>query len=251
MKTIFAPLSVLALALTSASALALPMTDFEDGTLSGWHKGSAAAIPMEVGTEADGNKYLRYISNGPDAPEHDKRVTFMAGNDYRGNYNAMGAKTIRTRMKNNGPVELSMQAAFGNTLAGLRTRYSTEAVIVPADGEWYDVVFDLESNLHMVGIGGHGKSSAAFSAAEVLGNISSLRFLHGVLGEVYLARRGPFDGYNAGEEVVADLWVDDIEVSTLAADYVSPDVSAVPLPAAAWLFLSGITGLVVSRKRAS
>jgi len=258
MRNILAPLTVLAIALTSVSANAtvIPMTDFEDGTLSGWHKGGVAQVPMTVGMEENGNHYLRYISNGPDAREHDKRIALMSGNDYRGNYSAMGVQSITTRMKNDGPVDLTMHAAFGNTLAGLRTRFATKGVSVVADGQWHDVVFDLAEDLHMVSQGGHGKSSAAFSLSEVLGNISGIRFTHGVFGETYLDRRGPFEGYNAGEEVVADLWVDDINFSTdtataLLEARISGDdgVSAVPVPGAVWLFTSALAGLSISRKR--
>lgn len=249
MNKFFTPLAVLAFALASASANAavmVPSTDFEDGTLQGWHKGGAAETPMNVEQEGNGNYYLRYISNGPHAAESDKRIALMAGNDYRGNYSAMGIKSITTRMKNNGPVDLVMHAAFGNELAGLRTRFATAGVTVAADGEWHDVVFSLTNDLHQVSIGGHGKSSAAFSIDEVLGNIASLRFTHGVLGETYLARRGPFEGYNAGEEVEADLWVDDINLSTSVSS-----VSAVPVPGAVWLFATAITGLGISRKRSA
>jgi hypothetical protein len=251
MNKILRPLTVFAIALTSISVNAAPIapsTNFEDGTLSGWHKGGAAETPMTVGVETNGNHYLRYISNGPDAPEADKRIALIAGNDYRGNYSALGIKSIATRMKNDGPVDLVMHAAFGNELADLRTRFSTAGVTVAADGEWHDVVFSLTDGLHQVSTGGHGKSSAAFSIDEVLGNIASLRFTHGVLGETYLARRGPFEGYNAGEEVVADLWIDDINLSTNVS-VVGSDISAVPVPGAVWFFTSAIAGLVVSRKR--
>ncbi len=265
MNKLLAPLAVLSLALSCTAANAssitmvnmdmpsmLPMTDFENGTLSGWHKGGAAQVPMTIGLEGNGNHYLRYISNGPDSREHDKRVALMSGNDYRGNYTAMGVKTISARMKNNGPVDLIMHAAFGNTLAGLRTRFATADNRLAADGEWHDMVFDLENDLHKVSQGGHGKSSADFSLAEVLGNIAGLRFTHGELGKVYLARRGLFEGYNAGEEVVADLWIDDIALSTYSATELSvigDDVSAVPLPGAVWLFASAIAGLSVGKRR--
>ncbi len=264
MNKLLAPLAVLSLALGSVTANAsvadtmvsipnispqmmLPMTDFEDGSLSGWHKGSAASVPVTVEMEANGNKYMRYQTGNPD-----RRVAVMSGNEYRGNYNAMGVKSITARMKNNGPVDLIMHAAFGNTLAGLRTRFATADNHLAADGEWHNMVFDLENDLHKVSQGGHGKSSADFSLAEVLGNIAGLRFTHGELGKVYLARRGPFEGYNAGEEVVADLWIDDIALSTYSAAELlamGDGVSAVPLPGAVWLFASAIAGLSVVKRR--
>lgn len=248
MNKVFKPLLALAtvLACVNVSAAVVPMSDFEDGTTQGWGKGDDAGNPVTVGIEADGNSYLRYESNGPDAKEHDKRVALIAGKDWRGNYSAMGIQSITVRMKNMGPEDLQMHAAFGNSLAELRTRFATAGVAVAADGEWHDVAFSLTDNLHQVSIGGHGKSSAAFSAEEVLGNIVNLRFTHGTFGETYLERRGPFEGYNAGEELVADLWIDDIKLSTVA---IEGDVSAVPLPGAVWLFGSAILGLSVSRRK--
>jgi hypothetical protein len=247
MKKVFKPLLALAtvLACVNVSAAVMPMSDFEDATTQGWAKGDVAQLPVTVGVEDDGNHYLRYQSNGPDAEEHDKRIALIADKQWRGNYSAMGAQSITVRMKNMGPEDLQMHAAFGNSLAELRTRYATVGVAVAADGEWHDVAFSLTENLQQVSIGGHGKSSATFSAAEVLGNIINLRFTHGVFGETYLERRGPFEGYNAGEEVVADLWIDNISLSTEVAG----DVSAVPLPGAVWLFSSAIIGLFVSRRK--
>jgi hypothetical protein len=230
------------------------MNNFEDGTLQGWHKGEDASIPMTVGTEGNGNSYLQYTSNGPDAKEHDKRVTLIGDKSWRGNYSAMGATAITARMKNMGPTDLEMHLGFGNQLADLRTRFSTEGVAVVADGEWHDVTFSLTENLHEVSLHGHGKSSARFALEEVLGNVVDFRFSHGKLGETYLERRGPYEGYNAGEEVVADLWIDDITVATnatAASVAVAADVSAVPLPGAVWLFASGNAGLSISRRRKS
>ncbi len=248
MNKVFKPLIALtaALAWSSSFAAVMPMSDFEDGTTQGWGKGRRVNLPVSIGMEDNGNHYLRYVSNGPDAEEHDKRIALLAGKEWRGNYSAMGVTSITARMKNMGPKDLEMHAAFGNSLADLRTRFATEGVAVAADGEWHDVVFDLSNNLHQVSLHGHGKSSAQFSLDEVLGNIVNLRFTHGTFGETYLERRGPFEGYNAGEEVVADLWIDDIKLSTAP---VGAEVSNVPLPGAVWLFTSAIAGLSIARKR--
>ena len=246
-------LMFLAITMTSFNANAVivgPSTDFENGTVSGWHIGSRGdgAVQVGVGSEGD-NTYLRYTSTGIG---QDSRVALMADTDYRGNFSQLGVNSIVTRMRNDGPVDLRMHVAFGNSLAGLRTRYATEGVDLVADGQWYDVTFSLTENLHMVSSGGHGKSSAKFSAEEVLANIVNLRFTHGVFGETYLERRGPFEGYNAGEEVEADLHIDDIQLSTLVSSSgasMAMAMAPVPVPAAVWLFASAIGGLAVSRKR--
>lgn len=276
MKIILTPAIVLATALFSVNANALVTSpagsDFQDGTASGWHigsRGNTDVLQVTVGTEADNNSYLRYVSTGPGEItygtddsgnqiitkiEHeDSRVAIMAGADYKGNWSAMGIKSVTARMKNNGPVDLRMHSAFGNSYADLRTRYATEGVDVAADGQWHDVVFSLTEGLHMVSNGGHGKSSAQFSVEETMGNVVAFRFTEGYFGEEYFPkRRGPFEGYNAGRNVVADLWIDDIQFSTSEAGGVAAaaaNVSAVPVPGAVWLFTSAITGLIVSRKR--
>lgn len=270
MKKELIPVMALATALFSVNANALVATptgsDFQDGTTSGWHigtRGNDKVLQLSVGREANDNSYLRYVSNGPGEitygtdddgnqiitkVEHeDSRVAVMAGMDYNGNWSAMGIKSVTARMKNNGPVDLRMHSAFGNSYADLRTRYATAGVDVVADGEWHDVVFSLTEDLHMVSIGGHGHSSAQFSVEETMGNIVALRFTHGVFGEEnFPKRRGPFEGYNAGAHVVADLWIDDIQLSTVET---AGNVSTVPVPGAVWLFTSAIAGMVVSRKR--
>lgn len=250
MKQILMPTMLAAMAFTSINAYAvsassLPMTDFQNGTTSGWHIGpnGDGAVQVTVGQESGGNSYLKYTASGVG---HDSRIALMAGNDYRGNYNAIGVKSISTRMKNNSSKALNMHIAFGNGLADLRSRYATTGVEVANDGEWHDVVFSLTEALHFVPQGGHGSSSAQFSADEVLANIVNLRFTQGEFGVTYHDRRGPFNGYNAGEELEAELWIDDIQLST---DLSSADVSSVPVPAAMWLFSSAIAGLAVSRKR--
>jgi len=255
MKKVFKPLLAVAtvLACVNVSASVVPMNDFEDGTTQGWHKGDDASNPMTANQEVNGNYYLSYISNGPDSGEHDSRVTFMADKNWRGNYSALGATQVTARMKNMGPTDLEMHLGFGNQLAELRTRYTTEGAAVAADGEWHDVTFSLTENLHEVSLNGHGKSSARFSLDEVLGNVVDLRFSHGKIGETYLERRGPYEGYNAGEEVIADLWIDDITLvtpaSAAASLAVAADVSAVPLPGAIWLFASAFAGLSIARRR--
>lgn len=227
MKKVFTPMMVLAsfLACANANAEALIVNDFNDGTPQGWHKGGAADTPITAvagegnGTGAQpipvGNGYLKFVSEGPDADVSDKNITFMAGREWRGNYIAMGAKSITARMKVvDAPHDLEMHVAFGNTLAGLRTRFASAGVMVPNDGEWHDVAFSLTDGLHKISLGGHGKSSASFSLEETLANVAAVRFTQGKFGEVYFDRRGPFEGYNGPEKIKAELWIDDITLST-------------------------------------
>ena len=236
---------------SSIASASLVMNDFEDGSLHGWVKGrtdNRSEIPFEVGVEANGNHYLKSVSVGTDS-KYDKKIVLASGKEWRGNYNDMGVNSIKARIKVvDAPHELHMHANFANSLADLRTRYSTEEVIVANDGEWHDVTFDLRNNVHMVSLHGHGKSTAAFSVDEVLGNVAGLRFTQGVLGETYFARRGPFEGWNAGEDINAEVWFDDIRLST-DSPLLSANVSSVPVPAAVWMFTSALAGLSMARQR--
>ncbi len=221
MKKVFSALLALASVLTCANVTAADIihNDFEDGTTEGWGKGSAAVNPITVETEADGNKYLKFISHGgnPNTEDPDTKITLHnETGKWRGNYNAKGATAISARFKNMGTEPVEMHAAFGNTLADLRSRYVViTGVVIPADGEWHDASFSL-ADVQMVPLGGHGKSSATFSAQETLGNVKSVRFTQGALGEVtgqgHAGDDAPYTGWNSGETINADLWIDDIKL---------------------------------------
>ncbi len=248
-KTLIAVSATLVCTNTFAS-VSLMMNDFEDGSTHGWVKGrtdNRSKLPVTVAVEDNGNHYLKYLSLGENPTKVDKKITLASGKEWRGNYNDMGVTSITARMKvASGDKDLVMHANFANSLADLRTRFTTEGVAVAADGEWHDVVFDLRNNVHQVSLHGHGKSTAAFSVDEVLGNVAGLRFTQGVLGETYMERRGPFEGWNAGEDIKAEVWFDDIKLSTAP---IGGDVSNVPLPGAVWMFTSAIAGLSIARKR--
>ncbi|BCG66048.1 MAG: hypothetical protein methR_P3924 [Methyloprofundus sp.] len=222
MKKVLTPVIALASALACANVSAenVLLSDFNDGTTQGWGKGGAAEKPLTAETEADGNGYLKLISEGEGSTDPDKKVVFMnSSGQWRGNYNVKGVKSITARFKNVGSTELELHAAYGNTLADLRTRYvTTKGFVVPNDGEWHQASFLLEpSAMQMVPLGGHGKSSASFSAQETMGNVAMLRFSQGTLGAETgqgHSAEGLYTGWNGGPEVVAELWIDDIALST-------------------------------------
>ena len=223
MKKISTPLIALTfiLAFTHVNAEEVLKSDFEDGTTQGWGKGSAANTPLTVETEDNGNKYLKLISNGQagkDADEADTKITFHnSTGKWRGNYNVKGVKSISVKFKNMGPESVEIHAAFGNTLADLRTRWVVkEGGMIPNDGAWHEITFSfLADDMQMVALGGHGKSSASFSVEETLGNVASIRFSQGTLG----AETGNghssagYTGWNGGPDAVADLWIDDITLN--------------------------------------
>lgn len=188
--------------------------DFEDGTTQGWGKGDDAGLPVTAETEEGGNKYIKLISEGITSEHADKKIVFFReGGLWRGNFKAKGVTAVSVRFKNMGPDPLEIHLSIGNTLADLRARYATtEGVTIPNDGEWHDATFSMAADgFQFVPIGSH-KSSANFSAEEVLGNIKEVRFTTGTLGVDYGDRRGPFNGFTGGPEIVGELWIDDIKL---------------------------------------
>jgi hypothetical protein len=220
MKKVFSPLVALAsvLACANVNAADIIVNDFTDGTTQGWGKGSASKVPITVETEADGNKYLKLISEGSKSEVPDTKITFHnSKGEWRGNYNVKGAKSISARFKNVGATPVEMHVAVSNTLADLRARYVVKTgVTIPNDKQWHEATFSL-ADVKMVPLGGHGKSSASFSIEETLGNVNSVRFTHGTLGVITNQGHGGKDsvytGWNDGPEIVAEIWIDDIKLS--------------------------------------
>lgn len=221
-KKIITPVIAFAAVLICANVNAqqVIINDFNDGTNQGWDKGGAAEKPLVPVTEEDGNVYLRLISEGESSTDPDKKIVFQnASGQWRGNYGVKGAQSISARFKNMGPDNIELHAAFGNTLADLRTRWvTTKGVIIPNDGQWHNAFFSFApAELTMVPLGGHGKSNASFSAQETLANVNTVRFSQGTLGTETgqgHSAEGLYTGWNGGPEVEADLWIDDIMLST-------------------------------------
>lgn len=217
MKKTFPPLITIMSVLMCSNIYAedLLHNDFSDGTTQHWGKGKDAGLPLTVETEADGNKFLKLVSPGSTSTHSDKKVVFfIEGGSWRGNFNTKGVTAVSARFKNMGAEPLEMHLSIGNTLADLRARYVVvKGAVIPNDGQWHEATFSMApEGFKFVPLGGHGKSSATFSAKETLGNIKEVRFAHGVLGFDYKDRRGPFNGFTGSPEVVAELWIDDIKL---------------------------------------
>lgn len=199
---------------SNISAEDLIHDDFSDGTQH-WGKGEDAGLPVTHETEADGNGYIKLVSEGTTSTHADKKVVFFReGGQWRGNFNTKGVTAISARFKNMGDEPLEMHVSIGNTLADLRTRYVVIAgQTIPNDGEWHEATFPMApEGMQMVPLGGHGKSSASFSAKETLGNIKEVKFTTGTLGVDYGDRRGPYNGFTGSPELVAELWIDDLKL---------------------------------------
>lgn len=226
MKKHYSPAIALAIAAACANANAADLinNDFSDGTPQGWGKGGSAATPVKVETEANGNKYIKLVSFGkvdpknPDAAGPDTKITLNSSTGWRGNFSGKGAKSISVRFKNMGPTPLHMHVAFRNEIFDLGTKWVVkQEALVPTDKQWHDYKFSLaDTDAQMIPIGGHGRSTAYFSAKESLGSVNQVRFSNGTFGQNTGMGHGDgiYNGWNEGEETVGELWIDDIKLST-------------------------------------
>ncbi len=230
MVSMFKPLLTAGLfvaGMSLASAAVMPMTyDFEDGDTNGWGVNSRRNKPTVV---TDGsNKYLELKSTliTSSTSKNGKRLIahkHFDNVDLSAYTNISGKIMVDPSTDKN----IHFRVGFGNE--DFDGYYAVTPVIVPKDGNWYDFSFDISEDNFAFG-GWNDDPGATF--AEVLAKLSEIRIFHHVIG-----------GYNGGESLNAQVGVDDITLSA--------SVSNVPVPAAAWLMLSGLIGLggVSARKR--
>ncbi len=237
-------LSGSASAVTVHSAL---HNDFEDGSSHGWKKGAGSSQDQwpTVEQEANGNHYLKINSHGKGGGRSpSSRMTFINETEWRGNFLAAGVNSVKTRMKNMGSDPLHMRIGFTTrAIEEWHFGASKDYLLLPADGQWYDLSFAITEEYITPFLGSEGSECCfpEWTFNELVAGNNQLKFHSG--------KEAHFWG---GDRVASELWVDDIRVSDEVLQAISlssssplqPDVSAVPLPAAAWLFISGITGLI-------
>ncbi len=169
-----------------------PFDDFDDGTVSGWMEGPNSPNPPtnvpDGGPDGPGDNYLENRSSGSLGPGG--RLVMFNQAQWTGDYLAAGVTRIEAQMANLGPTDLFMRIA----IEGQRFERYGSAVpeLVPADGQWRVVVFEL-SDAFLTRISGSGPLS------DVLSGVTTLRILAASDGPAW---RGDF--------VVATLGVDDI-----------------------------------------
>jgi len=219
MNKYFLPLAVVSVvfATSSINAASSVHNDFSDGTSQGWNKGGGKTIQPTIETEASGNKYLK-IKTATEESAPDKKVTFQNSGSWKGNYNTKGIKAIFARFNNRSSVPLEMHIAFRTELADLNVRYVVKkGAVIPPDGEWHDAIFSIaDDDLQLVDKKGHGGSDLKMTAKQVKNRVVQVRFTNGTLGEETGTGHGDgiYTGWNDGAEVDAELWIDDIILST-------------------------------------
>ncbi len=217
------------------------INDFEDGLTHGWKKGASASerqLPV-VKQEANGNHYLEVnsVGGGSGGRGPSSRMTFINESEWRGNYNLAGVRSIRARMKNMGEDTLYMRVGFTTrTSDEWHFAASKTPLQLEADNQWYELSFEISEDYITPFLGNEGECCfPEWTFEEVMAGVNQLKFHSGKTAHFW-----------GGERVNSLLAVDDIRVDFIAEQsitLVSGDVSAVPLPAASWLFLSGLIGL--------
>ncbi len=220
MKQLFVALGLGALLVMPTTVLGIEfgqVDDFQDGTVMGWEEGAPSPNPPIVvadgGPSGAGDAFLRNYCTGSGGPGG--RMVMFNFAQWTGDYVTEGVDTITAWMRagaSGAPLNMrvTIQGAGGNRWS------SAEAVVVPADDNWYPVTFDL-TEAGMVSILGTA------SLEDVLSSVNELRILSSTAPE-YI-----------GEVIDARLDVDDI--------------TALPEPGAIALLAMGGAAMLRRRNR--
>jgi len=228
---------VLVAGMSSASAeLVVPgfMNDFEAGDSSGWtiaerpQVGDGATRP-EVKNELNGNKYLEYTSTGSRNSSANRRVAFYNKTTWAGDYSDIDA--ITGRVFATSPTEDFIYLRLG--FHGNDDLYysSKDPFQVATDGEWNDFSFSLKSSDYYVQ--GPGQWDAWKGSTFVASEEGSFQAAISNIHEFKFVSNKAYPQWGSVDAIAATVGVDDI----------TANVSAVPVPGAAWLMVSGLLGL--------
>lgn len=195
------------------------LDNFEDGTVLAWLEGAPSPNPpINIATGGPlgaGDHFLQNISTGGFGAG--SRMVMFNMDQWEGDYVAAGVTQIVGQMANFGNTNLSMRI----TLTGgpdLITRYSsTDRIVLPPDGAWRIVTFDLTPSA-LTRVGGGGTLPA------LLSDVTELRVLSAQATPSFLG---------------------DVIAGTLGMD----NLRAVPEPSAAAALIVGIVGLAARRRR--
>ncbi len=146
---------------------------FESGA-AGWSHGAASPNPPTVmsggGPAGAGDPYLQNVASGENAPGG--RMVVFNRAQWAGDYSALDAPlAVAADVANFGDTPLFLRLGVQGDADTQKTRYvSTEAVMLPADGQWHAVAFPVGQDV-MTNVGG----KAPFDA--VLAGVTELRIV--------------------------------------------------------------------------
>lgn len=178
-------------------------------------------------------------------------MTILGTRDWRGNYNTAGIGSVQARMTNQGNEDLYMRLGFSVFIGDDWHFYaSKDALMLPADEQWYDLSFAMNEE-HIVIFPGDGNYDAQWSVEDGMAAVRKIKFVSNKDKAAF------WDG----DKVVATLGLDDIRASAELLQAISLSqtngfsaavaVAPVPLPAAGWLLMSGLLGLIGVSKTTS
>lgn len=189
--------------------------DFQDLTAQGWTGGTKNPNPpvnvANGGLLGGGDAYLKLTSNGGSGAG--SRLVGFNQTEWAGDYLSAGVNALTMDLNNLGATDLFIRLAINGSGGEFST---TAGVPLAAANGWDNFLFDLTP--------GAWTSVGGADINATLGNVSQLRILH-----------APSPIFRGGLNIDAMLGVDNI--------------SAVPVPAAVWLFGSGLLGLIAISRR--
>jgi hypothetical protein len=212
---------------------------FEDGTTQGWTAGGVMGVPpfpptniSTGGPAGSGDNYLLLRAIGIDGPGG--RLSAFNLSQWAGDYLAAGITAIRMDVTNFGPEDASLRLLFADAPGGLANPGGgppsnlaiTDAVFVPAGGDWTPISFALDPASLTAILG---------DATTALSNATELRIFHNP--------SPTFAGPPIGPPPVAlNVGVDNI--------LATQGVQVIPEPSSAVLTAVGLLALFIRRRRA-
>lgn len=176
----------------SAQAISFGQVDtFQNGTNMGWDNGGSPNPPTNLqdgGPAGAGDRFLRNVSTGNTAGQEGSRMIIENTSQWSGNYNAAGVNRLTMHMANFGSSPLYMRVALN------RTFVSSSAAVLPPDGVWRQVEFDLTSSAMTLAPGAGG------SLTQVLNSVNEVRII---------SRQTDPPDYR-GDQIVGTLGLDNI-----------------------------------------
>lgn len=196
MRTLCFLIAALGLVFTrQSSAIVFEQVDtFQDGTTMGWAKGPASQDPpsnvASGGPAGAGDRFLQNISNG--GAGADSRMVVFNQAQWKGDYNAAGIHHITAHLANLGSTTLHMRIALRGGTGGNTSFASSAPAVLPPDGVWRLVTFDLTP-------GALASINGSDTLAVVLSSVVELRILSAANGPAFI-----------GDTIAATLGTDNV-----------------------------------------
>lgn len=190
-------LLLIATLVATAPALAVERNmkdNFQDGTTQGWTEGGPSpndpVIVASGGPSGPVDSYLRNESSGGGGPG--SSMVMFNTSTWSGDWSAAEVISISAHMANFGATDLHMRIAIQG--AGTARWGSTDAITLPADGQWYKMSFRLSDGMSLI--------SGTATLEQVLDSVISFRILSAQAGPSW-----------QGDSIAGDLGIDNLRAN--------------------------------------